>query len=115
MRKDNQMAARKFNILGLGDLCDLQSLLFGIFLLISMVTVFGNLLIVTVLLTDHNLHIPMYFFLSHFSFLDICYMSTMVSKMLKTLLNSHEVISLWGCAAWLCLFSILGVVESFLL
>ncbi|KAF7459896.1 Hypothetical predicted protein [Marmota monax] len=47
-----------------------------------LVTVRGNLLIILATISDSHLHTPMYFFLSNLSFVDICFTSTTIPKML---------------------------------
>ncbi|MBZ3890432.1 Olfactory receptor 1571 [Sciurus carolinensis] len=47
-----------------------------------LVTVLGNLLIILATISDSHLHTPMYFFLSNLSFVDICFTSTTLPKML---------------------------------
>ncbi|XP_074812738.1 olfactory receptor 5AN6-like [Natator depressus] len=47
-------------------------------------------------LTSH-LHTPMYFFLSNFSFLNICYASSIIPGILHSLMSGHRAISYPGC------------------
>ena len=51
----------------------IQVVLFVTFLVIYLLTLTGNLLMLLVIRTDSHLHTPMYFFLSHLSFLDAFY------------------------------------------
>ena len=51
----------------------IQVVLFVTFLVIYLLTPTGNLLMLLVIRTDSHLHTPMYFFLSHLSFLDAFY------------------------------------------
>jgi olfactory receptor len=61
---------------------EVQSVLFGLFLSMYLVSVLGNLLIIVAITTDTHLHNPMYFFLSILSLDDICFISTTVLKMI---------------------------------
>ena len=63
------------------------------------VTLVGNLGIIVVIRTSPKLHTPMYFFLSHLSFLDICSSSVFTPKLLDILVVKDRVISFKGCMA----------------
>ncbi|XP_015746203.1 olfactory receptor 5V1-like, partial [Python bivittatus] len=65
--------------------------------------------------TNPQLHIPMYFFLINLSFLDICYSSVTVPKMLENLLATKKTISLCGCIAQVFFFIFMVGTEIFLL
>uniref|UniRef100_A0A452EE91 Olfactory receptor n=1 Tax=Capra hircus TaxID=9925 RepID=A0A452EE91_CAPHI len=62
-------------------------------------TLVGNLGIIVVIRTSPKLHTPMYFFLSHLSFLDICSSSVFTPKLLGILVVEDRVISFKGCMA----------------
>lgn len=111
----NLTAIKEFLLLGFGSLHGLQFFLFGTFLGIYIMTLLGNLLILTVTSSDHSLQTPMYFFLSNFSFLEIWYTTSIAPKMLKTLLSGPEAISFTGCVAQFYFFGSMAVVECFLL
>ncbi|XP_067391489.1 olfactory receptor 10A7-like [Emydura macquarii macquarii] len=84
------MAATDFILLAFGDLPDLQILLFLVFLVIYIATVATNTLIVVLIATDRHLHTPMYFLLGNLSFLETCYASTILPRMLVSLLTGTE-------------------------
>ncbi|XP_004686004.1 PREDICTED: olfactory receptor 11L1-like [Condylura cristata] len=111
----NLTMIREFLLLGFGSLHGLQYFLFGLFLGVYVVTLLGNILILTVISLDSSLQTPMYFFLSNFSFLEIWYTTSISPKMLQTLLSGHEAISFAGCAAQFYFFGSMAVVECFLL
>ncbi|XP_032631444.1 olfactory receptor 10A2-like [Chelonoidis abingdonii] len=113
--KENRSATTEFILLGFGNLHELQLLPFVTVLFIYMITVSGNMLVVITVLADRSLHTPMYFFLGNLSVLEICYISTIVPKMLRTFLTEHEVISLMGCITQLYVFGSLGISECLLL
>ncbi|XP_075451362.1 olfactory receptor 5V1-like [Ascaphus truei] len=112
---ENQTIFTQFLLLGLSSRKDLQLLLFGIFFIVYLMTLIGNLIIIVLIWVDLCLHKPMYFFLSNLSFLDICYSSVSVPKMLTNLLAEKKVISLWGCVAQLFGFSMLVSAECLIL
>ncbi|KAK7795070.1 hypothetical protein U0070_002581, partial [Myodes glareolus] len=62
-----------------------------------------------------QLHTPMYFFLSHLSFVDFCYSSTIVPKMLANIFNKDKDISFLACLIQFYLFCTCVITEIFLL
>nr|XP_002828849.4 olfactory receptor 7A17-like [Pongo abelii] len=105
----------EFLLLGLSEEPELQSFLFGLFLSMYLVTVLGNLLIIQATISDSHLHTPMYFFLSNLSFADICFVSTTVPKMLINIQTQSRVITYAGCITQMCVFVLLGGLDSLLL
>ncbi|XP_051476805.1 olfactory receptor 1044-like [Apus apus] len=111
----NHTDVQEFVLLGLTTRPDLQVPLFLAFLAVYVVTLLGNSGIIVLIRTDLHLHTPMYYFLSHLAFVDICYSSIILPKMLVQILTEEKTISFWGCAAQLCCFVIFGVTECLLL
>ncbi|XP_006268570.4 olfactory receptor 2K2-like [Alligator mississippiensis] len=68
-----------------------------------------------VIRADLHLHSPMYFFLFHLSFLDICYSSVTVPKMLKNFVADEKTISLHGCIVQMSLILLMACTEVFML
>ncbi|XP_006877518.1 PREDICTED: olfactory receptor 7G2-like, partial [Chrysochloris asiatica] len=97
METENQTGIAEFILLGLSENPELQSLLFGMFLSIYLITVTGNFLIILTISSNSHLHIPMYFFLSNLSFTDICFSTTTVIKMLVNIQTHTKSISYTGC------------------
>ncbi|XP_006888278.1 PREDICTED: olfactory receptor 8S1-like [Elephantulus edwardii] len=93
----NHSAIREFILLGLSSDPLTQALLFMLFLGVYLLTLLGNLMMLLVIRTDSHLHIPMYFFLSNLSFLDLCLSSIIVPKMLENLMSETKSISVEGC------------------
>ncbi|XP_029435754.1 olfactory receptor 1L4-like [Rhinatrema bivittatum] len=112
---ENMTMVTEFIILGLSDNPQLQVPLFLVFLLIYLITLMGNLVIITVTCADPHLHTPMYFFLSNLSFTDIIYTSVIVPKLLGVLLSGDKTISYVGCLLQLYFFISSGSTEAFLL
>ncbi|XP_065419149.1 olfactory receptor 6N1-like [Chrysemys picta bellii] len=108
----NQTAITEFIILGFGDLPDLQILLFQV---IYMATVAGNTLIVVLIVADQHLHTPMYFFLGNLSCLETCYTSTILPRLLASLLTGDKTISVSGCFTQLYFCGSLACTECYLL
>ncbi|XP_070478257.1 olfactory receptor 8S1-like [Equus przewalskii] len=99
MALGNHSTITQFLLLGLSADPHIQSVLFVLFLDIYLLTIMGNLTMMLVIRADSHLHTPMYFFLSHLSFLDLCFSSVTVPKMLKDLLSEIKTISVSGCLA----------------
>uniref|UniRef100_A0A8C5ZTH9 G-protein coupled receptors family 1 profile domain-containing protein n=1 Tax=Marmota marmota marmota TaxID=9994 RepID=A0A8C5ZTH9_MARMA len=86
-----------FILVGFSEFPQLQAPLFLLFLSIHTVTVVWNVGIIVVRRINPKLHTPMYFFLSHLSFLDICYSSVFTPKLLEILVVEDRTISFNGC------------------
>ncbi|XP_076782072.1 olfactory receptor 7G2-like [Arvicanthis niloticus] len=115
MELENQTGVIEFFLLGLSEDPELQPILFGLFLLMYLVTVSGNLLIILAIVSDSHLHTPMYFFLSNLSFTDICFSTTTVPKMLINLQKQSKAISYTGCITQLSFVLLFAGMENFLL
>ncbi|XP_059570259.1 olfactory receptor 6F1-like [Alligator mississippiensis] len=115
LEQGNQTLITEFVFRGFGDVYDLQSLLFLLFLMIYILTLVGNAVILALVVTDHCLRTPMYFFLGNLSFLEICYTSTILPRMLASLLNKENGISLSGCFFQFYAFGSFACSECYLL
>ncbi|XP_003341550.2 olfactory receptor 10AG1-like [Monodelphis domestica] len=115
MAEINNTNGVEFVFVGFSDFPNIQGFLFGIFLVIYISILMGNGFIIVISKVDLSLQTPMYFFLGHFSFLEICYTSVTLPRMLTDLWSQKKNISLLGCATQLCFFLILGVTECLLL
>ncbi|XP_004478090.1 olfactory receptor 5L1-like [Dasypus novemcinctus] len=115
MDKENCSTVSEFILVGLSDLPELSVFLFLVFLLIYGATVMGNLGMITVIQASSQLHTPMYFFLSHLSFVDFCYSTIIVPKMLANTLSKDKAISYLGCIVQLYLFCTYAITEVILL
>uniref|UniRef100_A0A8D2L4B5 Olfactory receptor n=1 Tax=Varanus komodoensis TaxID=61221 RepID=A0A8D2L4B5_VARKO len=112
----NQTHITEFILLGFGEHQLLKIPLFLLFLLIYIVTMAGNILIILLVFTDQQLHTPMYFFLGrNLSFLEICYTSTIMPRMLASFLTGYQAISIVGCMVQLYSFGTLVATECYLL
>ncbi|KAM6167022.1 olfactory receptor 7D4-like [Erethizon dorsatum] len=115
MDAENHTGASQFLLLGLSDDPILQPLLFALFLIMYLVTVLGNLLIILATSTDSHLHTPMYFFLSNLSFVDICFTSTTVPKMLVNIQTQNQGISYVECLTQVYFLNTFAGMDNFLL
>ena len=112
-RNDTQIS--EFLLLGFSEEPELQPLIFGLFLSMYLITVFGNLLIILLVSSDSHLHTPMYFFLSNLSFVDICFTSTTIPKMLWNIQTQSKVITYEGCITQMYFYILFAGLDDFLL
>ncbi|MBZ3888528.1 Olfactory receptor 7A10 [Sciurus carolinensis] len=115
MKPRNSTQISEFLLLGLSEDPEVQPLIFGLFLPMYLVTVLGNLLIILATISDSHLHMPMYFFLSNLSFVDICFTSTTVPKMLVNIQTQSKAITYTGCITQMCFFILFAGLDNFLL
>uniref|UniRef100_A0A8D1W2Q9 G-protein coupled receptors family 1 profile domain-containing protein n=1 Tax=Sus scrofa TaxID=9823 RepID=A0A8D1W2Q9_PIG len=115
MEAGNHTGVSLFLLLGLSEDPELQPLLFGLFLSMYLVTVLGNLLIIMAVSSDSHLHTPMYFFIANLSFVDICFVSTTVLKMLVNIRAQSKDISYIGCLTQVYFFVVFSGMDDFLL
>ncbi|XP_019489564.1 PREDICTED: olfactory receptor 10AG1-like [Hipposideros armiger] len=113
--EDNASTVMQFVLLGFSDLPQLQGLLFVVFSIMYMIILIGNSLIIIITRLDVALQKPMYFFLANFSFLEICYVSVTLPRILVDLWTQDRSISILDCATQMCFVLMLGATECFLL
>ncbi|XP_045698455.1 olfactory receptor 502 [Phyllostomus hastatus] len=111
----NHTAVTDFILLGLTDDPVLRVILFVIILCIYLMTVSGNLSTIILIRTSSQLHHPMYFFLSHLAFADMCFSTSVTPNMLEDFLVQGNPISYHGCGMQLGSTAVFGTVECFLL
>ncbi|KAM8924537.1 olfactory receptor 5AR1-like [Pelodytes ibericus] len=105
----------EFTLLGLSRSKEVHFQILLTFTIIYIVTLLGNCLLIILIIADRDLLTPMYYFLCHLSFLDICCVSVTVPKMLTDLWTHKNIISYVGCFTQLYFFHFLGSSECFLL
>uniref|UniRef100_A0A8D1BX41 Olfactory receptor 7A10-like n=1 Tax=Sus scrofa TaxID=9823 RepID=A0A8D1BX41_PIG len=111
----NITGVSEFLLLGFSERTELQPFIVGLFLSMYLITVFGNLLIILAVSSDSRLHTPMYCFLSNLSFVDICFTSTTIPKMLVNTQTENQVITYAGCITQMYFFILLAGLDDFLL
>ncbi|XP_051034532.1 olfactory receptor 7E24-like [Phodopus roborovskii] len=111
----NTTSAPQFHFIQLSEDPDLQTVLFGLFLSMYILALFGNLLIILTVSSDSHLHTPMYFFLSNLSIVDIGFISTTVPRLIVDIQTHCPVISYVSCLTQMSLFIIFGCMDSMLL
>ncbi|KFO27245.1 olfactory receptor 10AD1 [Fukomys damarensis] len=92
-----------------------RALLFTLFLVLYSLAMAMNGLVVFITWTDPRLSSPMYFFLGHLAFLDVCFITTTIPQMLIHLVVKNHTVSLVSCMTQMYLVFFVGVAECILL
>ncbi|XP_012892848.1 PREDICTED: olfactory receptor 2AP1-like [Dipodomys ordii] len=111
----NKTAAQEFILEGFPALQRLGTIFFLIHLVAYLTSILSNMLIIVITLADPRLHIPMYFFLSSFSVVECCFITTVIPKLLTIFLLGRQTISFVACFAQAFLFLFLGATVFFLM
>ena len=115
MSRENCSSFTEFIFLGITDNTENKVILFTMFLLVYLINLLANLGMITLIRMDPQLHTPMYFFLSHLSFCDLCYSTAIGPKMLVDLFAKNKSISFCGCALQFLVFCVFADSECLLL
>ncbi|XP_049747475.1 olfactory receptor 8K3-like [Elephas maximus indicus] len=115
MDKHNLTVLNEFILMGITDRPELQAPLFGLFLIIYMISVVGNLGIIILTKMDSRLQTPMYFFLRHLAITDLGYSTAVGPKMLVNFVVDETIISYYFCATQLAFFILFINGEIFIL
>ncbi|XP_017201087.1 olfactory receptor 10J1-like [Oryctolagus cuniculus] len=115
MKRANQTEVKEFVFQGFSNFQEHQLILFVVFLSLYILTLAGNLIIVTVIRIDHHLHTPMYFFLSVLSTSETFYSLVIIPRMLSSLVGRSQSISLEGCGTQLFFFLGFAITNCLLL
>ncbi|KAM5246020.1 uncharacterized protein ACOB6Z_011670 [Ctenodactylus gundi] len=115
MATGNGSLVTEFILVGLTDQPELQTPLFFLFLTMYVITVLGNLGLITLIGLNSHLHTPMYFFLFNLSFIDFCYSSVFTPKMLMNFVLKENIISYMGCMTQLYFYLFFVISECYVL
>ncbi|XP_014682386.2 olfactory receptor 1A1-like [Equus asinus] len=115
MREDNQSSNMDFILLGVTGQQEQEDFFFILFLFIYPITLIGNLLIILAIRSDIRLHNPMYFLLANLSFVDICFSSVTLPKMLTNHLLDTKAISFEGCLTQMYFMIGMANIDSYIL
>ncbi|XP_022362805.1 olfactory receptor 8K3-like [Enhydra lutris kenyoni] len=115
MEKQNWTMLNEFILMGITHRRDLQFPLFGLFLIIYLISVVGNLGMIILTKVDSRLQTPMYFFLKHLAFTDLGYSTAVGPKMLVNLLWIKIQSLNCFCAVQLAFFLVFIISELFIL
>ncbi|XP_064141311.1 olfactory receptor 6C2-like [Loxodonta africana] len=104
-----------FILLGLTDDPKLQIAIFIFLFLTYMLSITGNLTIISLTLVDSHLKTPMYFFLQKFAFLEISFTSACIPRYLYNIATGDRSITYHICVIQIFFTDVFGVTEFFLL
>ncbi|XP_006894048.1 PREDICTED: olfactory receptor 2AJ1-like [Elephantulus edwardii] len=97
MELENQTYSSDFILLGLFSSSQTSLVLFSLTCIIFIMTITENTVMIFLIRGTLRLHTPMYFLLSHLSFMDILHISNIVPKMVADYLSGNKTISFAGC------------------
>ncbi|XP_008505704.1 olfactory receptor 13F1-like [Equus przewalskii] len=115
MIKTNLTVISYFIVLGFTQYPKVEITVFVLCLLMYLITLLGNMILISITILDSRLHTPMYFFLSNLSILDIWYTSSALTPMLTNFVSGKDTISFSGCAAQMYFSLAVGSTECVLL
>ncbi|KAL1785369.1 olfactory receptor 5AK3 [Sigmodon hispidus] len=115
MAQGNDTKVTDFYLLGFGVQRDTQCILFIVFLVIYVTSMVGNTGMILLINTNSRLQTPMYFFLQHLAFVDICYTSAITPKMLQSFMVEDCSISYTGCVMQLLVYATFATSDCYLL
>lgn len=115
MEKQNLTVMSEFILMGITDRPELQVPLFGLFLIIYLISLLGNLGMIMFTMVDSRLQTPMYFFLKHLAITDLGYSTAVGPKMLEKFFVTQNTIPYYLCAAQLACFLLFITCELFIL
>ncbi|KAM6157781.1 olfactory receptor 4C11-like [Rhynchocyon petersi] len=105
----------EFILFGLTQDVEKQKAIFGIFLILYLLTLLGNILIVVTIKTSETLGSPMYFFLFYLSFADACFSTTTAPRLIVDALSQKKTISYKECMTQVFVAHFFGCMEIFVL
>ncbi|XP_032092441.1 olfactory receptor 6X1-like [Thamnophis elegans] len=115
MEPRNMSRVTEFILLGIPFLYDFHRFFFVLGLFMYLVTILGNGFIIIIVAIEPRLQTPMYFFLSNLAFLEICYTSTVVPKLLQTFIQTRTTICFHCCLTQGFFHFCFGSTELFIL
>ncbi|XP_023561879.1 putative olfactory receptor 5AK3 [Octodon degus] len=115
MKYWNGTEVTEFYLWGFGGQRQLQPALFTVFLVIYTTSMVGNTGMILLIHTDSRLQTPMYFFLQHLAFVDICYTSAITPKMLQNFVVDDKSVTFGGCLVQLLVYAIFATSDCYIL
>ncbi|KAM4696184.1 olfactory receptor 1f45-like [Rhinophrynus dorsalis] len=108
-------SSAQFVLLGFSDFPQLRTYLLLVFFPMYMLTLLGNMIILSCIIYDQRLQSPMYFFLGNLSLVDICFSSSTIPTLLSTLISNTKSLSFPSCITQMFCFISFGNLENNLL
>ncbi|XP_072484544.1 olfactory receptor 13A1-like isoform X1 [Notamacropus eugenii] len=104
MASNNHSSVAEFILQNFSENPQVKILIFSVFLGLFILAFTGNSLIMTVIIQNPGLHIPMYFFLINLALVDILSSLSVVPKLLQNIITKNT-ISYGGCIAQIYVLS----------
>ncbi|XP_060110628.1 olfactory receptor 6X1-like [Heteronotia binoei] len=111
----NISAVTEFVLLGFPSLYNIRMLCFLVVLVMYGLSILGNGFILTIVMIDQKLQKPMYGFLCNLAFLEICYISIIIPKLLETFINTRTTICYLCCMTQIFFIFSFAVIQLLLL
>ncbi|KFV18463.1 Olfactory receptor 1019, partial [Tauraco erythrolophus] len=111
----NHTSVVEFVLEGLSDQAEMKAALFVLLLLTYIITLLGNMGIITVIRGDPRLHTSMCFFHGSLSIVDICFSSVIAPRTLVNFLSERKTISFVGCMGQAFFYIVFVMTGCFLL
>lgn len=116
MENENHTGLTHFHFHPFSNIPEIQILIFWAFLILYVLSLFGNSVVVFIVHAERSLHTPMYFFLANLAILEIAYSCVIAPLTLVNLASVRKVsISLAGCGTQMFFFIFLGGSDCILL
>ncbi|XP_055453105.1 olfactory receptor 1D2-like [Psammomys obesus] len=113
--RENETGVSEFLLLGITNDARQQQVLSWAFLCMYLVTVAGNTLIFLAISSDPRLHTPVYFFLANLAFVDICFTTNLIPRLLVGHVAGTQTISYAHCLTQMYFLISFANVDTFLL
>ncbi|XP_049747716.1 putative olfactory receptor 5AK3 [Elephas maximus indicus] len=115
MDLENGTEVTEFVLLGFTAQYKFWHVLFIVFLVFYVTSLVGNIGMILLIKIESSLHTPMYFFLQHLAFVDLCYSSAITPKMLQNFIRTEKSISFVGCLVQLLVYGTFATSDSYIL
>ncbi|KAM6449176.1 olfactory receptor 6X1-like [Liasis olivaceus] len=115
MNLTNCTRVTEFILVGLPSLWGMERVMHASIFLLYLLCLMGNGLIIMMVIVDHHLQKPMYFFLSNLSFIDIGHTTAFIPKLLINFLCANNSICFSCCLTQLYVYFFFGVTEFFII
>nr|XP_036852701.1 olfactory receptor 5AK2-like [Manis javanica] len=115
IEQNNGTELTEFILLGFAGQHKSWHIFFIVFLFIYVTSVVGNIGMILLIKIDSCLHTPMYFFLQHLAFVDLCYTSAIIPKMMQNFTQKKQSISFIGCMMQLLVYGAFATVDCYIL
>ncbi|XP_066466562.1 olfactory receptor 10V1-like [Tiliqua scincoides] len=116
MESENHTRLTHFHFHPFSTLPEMRVLIFWVFLVLYLLSLFGNSVVVLIVRAERSLHTPMYFFLANLAILEIAYSCVIAPLTLVNLASARKIsISLAGCGTQMFFFIFLGGADCILL